>query len=342
MRLYGERAAYATFMAGKAVVVGPFFNARQHVFAWFAALQGQTYPDLHVVAVDDGSTDGTAQCLRSAAANSRVPTELIFSNTNTGSAAARNRGIARALDLGANVVLLLDSDCRVDPDWAQKHIEAHSANPDVHILGGAIQGISRSYIGRADGYASWFTSVPGSKSRHVRKLHLPTTNMSIKREVFERVGVFDESLATGEDVVFCHRARDARLALWFQSDILCWHLDRDLCGDATRHHYRWGLHSFFIASSRQAGYYAFLTKITSKWILALLLPVIACLTTYLCVARYVAHDRRVLIYLPGIYYLKWWNAVGIYRGRWNHNLCISSTIDEVAERGIRPPQDSRG
>jgi GT2 family glycosyltransferase len=317
-------------MTVNAVIVGPFFNAGEHVSPWLAALQCQTYSDLRIVAVDDGSTDGTAQALKSAAASSRVPTDVILSDRNAGPAAARNRGIARALDLGADLVLLLDGDCRVDNDWAQRHVDAHRSNPGAHIVGGTIQGAAQSYIGRADGYASWFTSVPGSSSGPVRRWHLPTTNMSIKREVFERVGLFDESLVTGEDVVFCHHARAARFTLWFQGDIVCRHLDRDVCGDARRHHYRWGLHSYFIASERGCGYYQFLRKVPLKWVSAMMVPAIAFLTTGLCIARYLPRDAAVLFYLPGIFYLKCWNAVGIHRGRWDCSLCRRSAADEPA------------
>lgn len=305
-------------------VIGPFYNAANHVNGWLNALSLQNYPQFKIYAIDDASTDDTVPWLKKTAASLKVPIELITCERNVGPSKARNIAIKKAIKDGAEIVLLLDADCRVRPDWISRHVEFHLINPDVHILGGSIQGKAHTPVGKADGFCSWFTAVPYADFGRVNKLHLSSTNMSIKAAVFPAVGYFDETLATGEDVAFCRKAQQAGAILWLQSDIVITHLDRNDMAQAKKHHYRWGLHSFTLSNQTQGGYYEVLKKVPFPWMVALLVPVIALLNVVLVLIKFSQHQPRVWLYLPWIARLKWSNAVGVYRGFVNPALCLRS------------------
>jgi glycosyltransferase involved in cell wall biosynthesis len=72
-------------------VVVPTYNGGRFLDATLRSLGAQTYGNLEVVVVDDGSTDDTLDVARA----SDVPTEIVVQE-NLGVAVARNRGLARA------------------------------------------------------------------------------------------------------------------------------------------------------------------------------------------------------------------------------------------------------
>jgi glycosyltransferase involved in cell wall biosynthesis len=72
-------------------VVIPAFNAAPTIEETLRSVRGQTYRDLEIVVVDDGSTDETAAAVRRQAASDRRV--RLVAQTNAGVGAARNRGI---------------------------------------------------------------------------------------------------------------------------------------------------------------------------------------------------------------------------------------------------------
>ncbi len=322
MNLPANALPRADFVAdSKIAVIGPFYNNEAHVEGWLKALAKQTYPYFSIYVVDDGSTDRTVRLVRELTLKKNLPVTLLELKKNQGPSAARNQAIQKALSDGADLVILLDSDCRVPANWIENHLLFHQNFPDVHIMGGAIQGSAETAVGKADGFCSWFTAVPYSNSGTVR-MHLSSTNMSIKSETFHTIGFFDEKLATGEDVAFCRKARMAGLLLWMKSDIVVTHIDRNELTAACRHHYRWGLHSYTLSLQPQGGYYGFLRRLKFKSLAALLVPVIAALNTLLILIQFSRRNPSVWLYLPWIVRLKWANAIGVYQGFKKPELCL--------------------
>ena len=97
-----------------------------------AGLAEQRYPSdrFRVVVVLDGSTDGSAEMVRSL----EVPYELrAVDERHAGLASARDRG-AREADAG-EVVVLLDDDVDPAPDFLAAHAEAHAGTEGLVALG---------------------------------------------------------------------------------------------------------------------------------------------------------------------------------------------------------------
>lgn len=309
-------------MPPKVAIIGPFYNSEVHVKDWVKLLSRQTYSNFVLYLVDDASKDKTTTQLFDSTHDFQVPSIILPLAKNAGPSAVRNLAIHQAIEDGCHLILLLDSDCRVEADWIESHVNFHLKHPEVGILGGAIEGVGKTAVGIADGFCSWFTAVPHSSPRRISKMHLSTTNMSIKSQVFDAIGNFDESLSTGEDVAFCRKAQRAGVLLWFQSNIVIKHLDRNLFEEAKHHHFRWGLHSYTLSTQEQGGYYEVLKKLPHPWMVACLIPVIASLNTLLVAFQFAKKKPQVFLYLPHIFALKWWNALGVYRGYINPSLCL--------------------
>jgi len=120
----------------KVSVIVPAFNEEASLPACLETLGRQTYPDLEVIVVDDGSTDGTREVARSHRAR-------VLEQTHRGPGAARNLGARGA---SGRILVLIDADMSFDPAFVDKltepirrgsavgtfTIEEYVANPEHH------------------------------------------------------------------------------------------------------------------------------------------------------------------------------------------------------------------
>src|SRR4051812_16711456 len=101
------------------------WNGGEDTLAALESLAG-----IETICVDNGSTGGSA-----AAGSERFPkVELIPTGVNLGFAAGNNVGLRRALERGADWVLLLNNDATVEPGLADALSAAAAARPDAGLL----------------------------------------------------------------------------------------------------------------------------------------------------------------------------------------------------------------
>lgn len=95
------------------------YNAMRWADRCFGSLRASVYP-VHVIVVDNGSTDGTQAHLRS-----HYPeVELIEAGKNLGFGQGNNRGLAQAMEGGAQYMFLLNQDAWVQPAAIGALVEA--------------------------------------------------------------------------------------------------------------------------------------------------------------------------------------------------------------------------
>ncbi|MBX9635781.1 MAG: glycosyltransferase family 2 protein, partial [Magnetospirillum sp.] len=180
-------------------VLIPFLGRFDQVARAAMALLAQAGPATRLVLIDDGSQPPAAQAapLARILADSRVT--LLRHESNLGVAQARNTGLAQARAHGAEIVIMLDSDCIPGPDFLAAHLALHAAHPEAACIGGAIVGRGQGLWAALDRVMSWCHSVPGQSLHAVHHpYHLPTTNMSLKLARLP-LRAFDSRLRTGED-----------------------------------------------------------------------------------------------------------------------------------------------
>ena len=133
-------------MSHKVSIVVPMFNAEKDIHRCVESLLCQTYQDIEIVLVDDGSTDNTV-CLCREFENSNKSIRIIERNTNGGVSLARLKG---AESCEGEYILFVDSD-----DWVEKdYVEDMVLNLD----GGDIvaSGISKE----------WEQPIPGNEEEY--------------------------------------------------------------------------------------------------------------------------------------------------------------------------------
>lgn len=112
-------------------VIMPIYNAKPFIETTIQDLVSQTYKDLEIVAVDDGSTDGTGEVL-DALAKKHSQIKVIHKK-NGGAPSARNVGLDNA---EGKYVGFLDSDDRVDPEMYGHLMDAaQKTNADIVACG---------------------------------------------------------------------------------------------------------------------------------------------------------------------------------------------------------------
>ncbi|MFD1142751.1 glycosyltransferase family 2 protein [Larkinella insperata] len=89
------------------------YNHQKYLATLFGSLAHLTHPNYHVLVIDNRSTDGTREFLRS----QPLPIKVIYQPENTGFCEANNLGMARAFAAGADVCVLLNPDTEVTPDF---------------------------------------------------------------------------------------------------------------------------------------------------------------------------------------------------------------------------------
>jgi glycosyltransferase involved in cell wall biosynthesis len=190
-------------------VVIPARNASATLGRTLACLAAQQLDGgFEVIVVDDDSDDGTAELARAAPG----PVQVI-SDGRLGAAEARNRGVARAR--GA-VIAFTDADCFPTPLWLA---HALSALERVDLVQGRVDPDPRAPLGPFD-RTIWVESERG---------FYETANLLVRRELFERIGGFEDWIDTGgekllaEDVWFGWRARRAGARTAFAPDALVHH-----------------------------------------------------------------------------------------------------------------------
>ena len=112
----------------KISVIIPMYNAVGSIERCLKSVVDQSFCDLEIIVVDDGSTDGSGQKAREiAVGDSRIS---VISQENKGLIGARKTGIQAA---SGDYVLFVDSDDHIDPDMIEDMV-AHSENGDVDVI----------------------------------------------------------------------------------------------------------------------------------------------------------------------------------------------------------------
>jgi len=201
-------------------VVLNYRTARRTVQA-VQTLAASRSPLSATIVVDNASADGSVATLRAEIGDAH----LVEEPQNDGFAAGCNQGIREAVRLGADRVLLLNSDARIEPDALGALERALDENPHVGIVGPVVVEDADPQVVQSLGIRY---SVTTGRMRHHGfgrrrdTLTLPTLRevdgvsgcaMLVRRAVFERVGLFFEDYFFGfEDLDLCLRARTAGFA----------------------------------------------------------------------------------------------------------------------------------
>jgi GT2 family glycosyltransferase len=169
------------------------------------------------VTVVDSSIDCTSEIVSEEFPSVR----LIRRATRTLAGAARNIGVRASR---APYCMMIDSDCITPPDMVER-VMARFREGDYAGIGGAIcNGTPGSWSGLLCYLMEFKESMPSTPRRTVQTL--ATANLTYRRDVFERLGGFDDTLWLTEDILFNYKLTLAGYTILFDPEIQVTHLNR--------------------------------------------------------------------------------------------------------------------
>jgi glycosyltransferase involved in cell wall biosynthesis len=176
------------------VVIGAY-NAERYLAEAIESVLAQTYRNLELIVVDDGSTDRTGEI----AQRYGDPVRCIRQE-NGGMAASRNRAIPEAR---GDYLAFLDADDRFPPDKLEQQLAVFEADPELDVVYGHVTEFLSPDLDEA---ARALLRAPE------HDVPWPTPNlMLVKRDAFFRVGLFSTDLRVGIGVDWYARATELGL-----------------------------------------------------------------------------------------------------------------------------------
>lgn len=162
-----------------------------------------------LIIVDNGSSDGTREFLNT------VKVGVITNGTNLGCARAWNQGVRASK---GSVIGILNNDIVATPGWLAGLMAFMEQTGHGIVSPSAREGALNYDL---DSYASEFAH----RCAHATRAEIYAACMMIRREVFDRVGLFDEnfSYGGGEDIDFLWRARRAGFSVGMTGSVLIHH-----------------------------------------------------------------------------------------------------------------------
>jgi len=190
----------------KISVIIPTFNSAKTIEDTLESIMSQNWPDLQIIIQDGGSTDDTRSIV------GKYPTALSGwqSEPDNGIYDAMNKGIGRAT---GEIIAILNSDDTWLPGTLERVASAFSRNPDVGIVSGSIE--------------VWEDLPSGAKvvlRSSLLHLHNGMTVQHpatfVRRNVYERVGLFNTRYQIGADYDFVLRCLEANISWIILTDVL--------------------------------------------------------------------------------------------------------------------------
>jgi glycosyltransferase involved in cell wall biosynthesis len=183
-------------------VVMTSYNRGAYVAEALQSVFNQSYQNLELIVVDDGSTDESRAVIDGAVAQAPFARAEVILKNNGGQASALNRGIAAAR---GEIVALIDCD----DVWRPHKVEALVALVARHPDGGVYQHQVDDGLGRplrnlmlsGDLFDEWrrVREVNLAVFQHLVKVNVPTSGLAFRREVLDQIVPIPEGLVVYPD-----------------------------------------------------------------------------------------------------------------------------------------------
>ncbi len=210
-------------------IIIPTFNGAARIGNCLNALLEQTTGlDAEILVINDGSTDDTAQVI------ARYPDVRLINQTNSGPAAARNRG---AIEARGNVILFTDDDCVPTAGWVSVMLEPFH---DPEIVG--VKGVYRT---RQSRLAARFVQVE-YEDRYRRMAGMRTIDFidtysaAFRRDRFLEMNGYDTAfpVACAEDIELSYRMSARGWKMKFVPEAVVYHSHPETLRDYLKKKYK--------------------------------------------------------------------------------------------------------
>ncbi len=158
-------------------VVIPVYNAEKTIIACLDSVNNQTYPDIEIIVVNDGSTDQTTKLLEDYQ-NFSLRSVRIFTQKNAGPSVARNFGISLAK---GEYIAFLDADDRWVNDKIENQLKVFESDYSIGLVAGLIS------VGKSVGDKEKFGVKQVSFKKLIYKNYFVTSTVVCKKSSLSNI-----------------------------------------------------------------------------------------------------------------------------------------------------------
>ncbi|MEW2065579.1 glycosyltransferase family A protein [Streptomyces sp. NPDC007346] len=199
------------------VIIGAY-EAMPYLIRCLESVDAQTIgaERLEIVAVDDGSTDGTGEYLEEFAARTAIPMRVLRQANSGGPSGPRNVGLGLAR---GRYVFFLDADDYFGEEALERMV-AMGDRAGTDVVLGKIVGVDR-----AAAKSMWKETVERADLYDSNIKFTLSAQKLFRRDLLVRLGMrFDEKLRTGEDALFTMEAYLRGNGVSVVADHICYYL----------------------------------------------------------------------------------------------------------------------
>jgi GT2 family glycosyltransferase len=205
------------------------FNGWVETLKCVDAILDQTYPDFHIMLIDNGSHDDSLKKLVRFENNKKIT--YIKQSVNLGFAGGVNVGIRYAIEQKFAYVALLNNDAIITKDWMGTLVGSIKKQGTSSVTGLLLSGDGKRIESTGDSYSRWGLPFPLQRDEPVSKANDSglvfggTAGASLyKTSLFEDIGLFDEAFfAYFEDTDISYRAQLAGHTSYYEKTALAYH-----------------------------------------------------------------------------------------------------------------------
>lgn len=208
-------------------VIIPVYNHADYLTACLNALARQTisHDQFEVVVIDNGS-DEPPEALVAMHSFARFAEE-----SRPGSFAARNTGIKLAR--GA-ILAFTDADCLPHSDWLESALAVIEGDDSIDVVAGRIDVVA-SDPSHPNATELFDIAIRLDQQKRVAASYgVVTANLVTRREMFDHVGPFDDSLMSGADAVWSARAAECGYTVKYVDEVVVVHPARTKISEVLR------------------------------------------------------------------------------------------------------------
>jgi GT2 family glycosyltransferase len=210
-------------------VVIPNLNGRDILAGCLRSLERQTFKDFEVIVVDNGSSDGSVEMVRSVFPWLGI---IIENETNVGFAKACNQGIEAGC---GELIALLNNDTETHPDWLAELVKSAGENPDAGMFATKTLLFDKRDTIDTTGHLIYRDGLNRGRGRleidrgqydDKTDIFFPSGAAALyRREMFDEIGLFDEHhFAYGDDIDIGIRGRLAGWTCLFVPGAIVYHM----------------------------------------------------------------------------------------------------------------------
>lgn len=219
-------------------IIIPMRNEEKYIGACLAAIVAQDYAGPLEVLLVDGMSEDRSRWVASRFVET-YPFIRLLDNPKLTTPAALNIGIRHA---AGDIIVRIDGRTIVEPDYVRRCVECLQRT-NAGNVGGLQRALGQSYFGKAIAFTTSSPLAVGDSKFHYAQEEGEVDTVylgAFPREIFDRVGLYNEDLVRNQDYELNYRIRQAGRAVYLDPSIKSWYINRSTLTGFWRQYFQYG------------------------------------------------------------------------------------------------------